>query len=448
MEKIKISKGFNTPLAGMPDIGIIELSQPETLGLSAIDIPHIRPKLLVKENDRVKTGAPLFCDKRNKSIQYVSPGTGIVQKIVFGERRRLQEIVIALENADDFIEFDPLPLPEVPDISKENLVIQLKKGGLWQSLRQFPAKDTADSSHTPAMIIVSLNGNDLFSPDPGVVLEREQTAFHFGLEVLKRFSDRIIVTTKESSLDRLGKIKSQVTHTVPDIYPAWDPAVVLYHLKKNQAENTSWCIGADHLVMMAKFLMTGRYPTEKIVTVTRGSENRPHILTRQGAPIRDIRDIRDLVGKFNDKSLVTTGRFNGRIVEPDSHLGFFENTLNIIDTQGEDELFGFLRPGAAKATVSKAFLSCLSNLPKTVDSSLHGELRACINCSYCENICPNDLMPNFIMKALLSDEVENALAYGLLDCCQCGLCSYACPSKIELAQILSDGMNAHYKDKA
>jgi Na+-transporting NADH:ubiquinone oxidoreductase subunit A len=82
-----------------------------------------------------------------------------------------------------------------------------------------------------------------------------------------------------------------------------------------------------------------------------------------------------------------------------------------------------------------------------MDCTLHGEARACINCSYCERICPNDLMPSFIMKALHADELEDALALGLMDCCRCGLCSFTCPSKIELTQILSDAMDAYYKDK-
>ena len=59
-----------------------------------------------------------------------------------------------------------------------------------------------------------------------------------------------------------------------------------------------------------------------------------------------------------------------------------------------------------------------------------------------------DLMPGFIMKALHADEVEEALGLGMMDCCQCGLCAYTCPSKIELAKILSDGMASHHKDKS
>ena len=441
MEKIKISKGFTPGLAGQPDTSLIELTRPDTLGMSAMDIPYIRPKLLVKENDPVQTGTPLFCDKRDKSIQYVSPGTGRVKKILFGERRRLQEIVIALDKSDTFVQFDPVSKSGLANISKEELILLLKQGGLWQSLRQFPAKDTADSNHTPSMIIVSLDGNDIFSPLPKILLGKEKSAFEFGLDLLKRFSNSIIVTARKSSLEGLAPVKAQITHQVPDTYPAWDPGVVLFHLKKSIEENTAWCISADHLVMVGKFLLTGKYPFQKIVTVTKKGDKKPHILTRQGAPIKN------LAGSFHPDSLITTGRFNGRITDLNGHLGFFENTLNIIDNPKDEELFGFLRPGTDKTSVSRAFLSCLSSSPKQVDCTLHGEERACINCSYCENICPNDLMPGFIMKALHSDEIENALELGLLDCCRCGLCSYACPSKIELTKILSHGMDSHYKDK-
>jgi Na+-transporting NADH:ubiquinone oxidoreductase subunit A len=128
-------------------------------------------------------------------------------------------------------------------------------------------------------------------------------------------------------------------------------------------------------------------------------------------------------------------------------MGFFETTLNILPDPQTEEFFGFLHPGLTRHTVSKTFLSCLTRAPKALDCTLHGEERACINCGYCTKICPVDLAPNFIMKALLSDDIEDALSYGLLDCCRCGLCAYTCPSKIELTMILSDGMDAHYKDK-
>jgi len=444
MKNIKLLKGFKTTLTGIPDMSIIHLPEPETVAVSAMDIPYIRPKLLIKENDPVKTGTPLFCDKRNKSICYLSPGTGIVKQLVFGKRRKLLEIVIDLDKTDEFIQFETLPLEGIDTVPRSKIIKLLQEGGLWQCFREFPFKDTADGNHKPPMIIVSLNGNDLFSPHPQVILENNIDSFEFGMKILRLLSNRIIVTSRQDNLDSLGRlngVKEHITHVVPDFYPAWDPGVVLYQLKKTREENHSWCISAEHLILVAKFLLTGRYPVKRVVTITRSNDRKPHIITRQGAPVKD------LIGNLDDSTLITTGRFNGRSVDPKTHIGFFENTLNIIKDNQKEELFGFIHPGLTAPSSSRTFLSCLSKTPRELDCNLHGEERACINCGYCVNICPVDLMPNFIIKALLSDEIEDALSYGLLDCCHCGLCSYACPSKIELTKLLSHGMDAHYKDK-
>lgn len=441
METLALSKGFKLKLAGMPDPSVIRLPRPGTVGVSAQDIPHIRPKLLVKENDRVKTGTPLFCDKRDTTIQYVSPGTGMVKKILFGERRRLLEVVIALDAMDEFVGFDPVSPADLSRLSNRELVDRLKQGGVWQFLRQLPARDTADSDTAPPLIIVCLNGNDLFSPHPGLILQDKVREFEFGLAVLKTFCDRVIVAARSGSLDRLTPVRHLITLEVSDTYPAWDPGTILYHIKKQADENAAWYIHAEGLVRMARFLETGQYPVDTMVTVTRGHDNKPHLIIRQGTPIRL------LAGNFPSGSSITTGRFNGRLVDPDTHLGFFENTLNILPDAPADEMFGFLRPGLNKPTVSRAFLSCLIDREVQLDGTLHGEERACINCGYCEKICPVDLMPSFIMKALVSDDIEEALQLGLLDCCRCGLCSFTCPSKIELSRILSLGMDTHHKDK-
>ena len=445
MKTIKISRGFNLDVPEQPDLSCVDLALPSSLGCCAGDIPHIRPKLLVKEGQRVKTGEALFTDKRDTTIQYVSPGTGLVETVVYGARRRLMEVVIATETEDEYVEYDPVDLNGITGMPRDALVSTLKKGGLWQGLRQFPALDFADSDHSPAMIIVAMDGNDLFSPRPEIILKNNITAFEAGMAILRKFSDRLAVVCRESSLEGIGNIGSsvadQITHTAPDIYPAWHPGAVLYQIKQEAAENSAWCVRLDHLIMMGRFLLSGRYPVDKIVTVTQPGVQQPHMRVRQGMPLSA------LVENMPENSIITTGRFNGRILEADAHIGFFENTVNTIESGPGEELFGFVRPGLNKPTVSSTFLSSLFKRPAKMDCTLHGEARACINCSYCERICPNDLMPSFIMKALHADALEDALALGLMDCCRCGLCSFTCPSKIELTRILSDAMDAYYKDK-
>ncbi len=445
MIPLKLEKGFNLPLAGMPDISTIRLPEPDTVAVSAMDIPYIRPKILVKQGEKVKCGTPLFCDKRNKCILYLSPGAGHIKQIVFGPRRKLIEIVIQLDRMaaepESHVQFETVTQDELDTTPRSTLVKMIQDGGLWQGFRQFPAKDTADENHTPPMIIVSLNGNDIFSPHPQVVLNGDLPYFEFGMAVLRQLTRKVVVTCRKNSLTRLTGGTSHITHQVEDIYPAWDPGTVLYQLKNSVQENQSWSITAEHLVLVGKLLQTGRYPVKRVVTVTRSHDKKPHVITRQGAPVID------LVGSLVTGDIITTGRFNGRKVDPGSHLGFFETTLNVIPDSGEDEMFGFMLPGLDKTSVSKTFLSCLTGAPKDLDCTIHGEERACINCGCCTRICPVDLNPNFIMKALHSDEIEDALRFGLLDCTRCGLCSYTCPSKIELTDILSAGMDAHFKDK-
>jgi len=446
MKTLKISRGFNLNVAEQPDLNCAHLALPSSLGCCAGDIPHIRPKLLVKEGQRVKTGDALFTDKRDTTIEYVSPGTGLVEKVLYGHRRRLMEVVIATESEDEYVEYDPVDLDGITGMPRDALVTVLKKGGLWQGLRQFPALDFADPEHSPALIIVVMDGNDLFSPRPEIILEDNITAFEAGMAILRRFSNKLAVVCRESSLEGIREqgrsVADQITHAAPDIYPAWHPGAVLYQIKQQVAENSAWCIRLDHLVMMGRFLLSGRYPVEKIVTITRPGKQQPHMQVRQDMPLSA------LIGEMPENSIITTNRFNGRVLEKDAHIGFFENTVNIIEAGPKEKMFGFARPSLNKPTVSSTFLSSLFiRRPANMDCSLHGEARACINCSYCERICPNDLMPSFIMKSLHAGELEDALALGLMDCCRCGLCSFACPSKIELTQILSDAMDAYYKDK-
>ena len=78
----------------------------------------------------------------------------------------------------------------------------------------------------------------------------------------------------------------------------------------------------------------------------------------------------------------------------------------------------------------------------------HIEPEKCNGCGLCAKICPVDILPQFTMKCLVADEVEEALAHGLLDCAECGLCTYACPSKIELREVFRTAKAQYYKEIA
>ena len=90
-----------------------------------------------------------------------------------------------------------------------------------------------------------MDGNDLFSPRPEFILKENIAAFEAGMAVLRRFSQRLAVVCRESSLEGIWEIgrsvAEQITYTAPDIYPAWIPGAVLYQIKQQAAENSAWC---------------------------------------------------------------------------------------------------------------------------------------------------------------------------------------------------------------
>ncbi len=67
-----------------------------------------------------------------------------------------------------------------------------------------------------------------------------------------------------------------------------------------------------------------------------------------------------------------------------------------------------------------------------------GELRRCVYCNFCDDICPVDLEPALYYHSYMRGEKHKARLYNLGKCIECGLCSFICPSKLELLEIIRE----------
>ncbi len=71
-------------------------------------------------------------------------------------------------------------------------------------------------------------------------------------------------------------------------------------------------------------------------------------------------------------------------------------------------------------------------------TNVHGEVRRCVYCNFCDNICPVDLEPALYYHSYQRGERHKARLYNLERCIECGLCSFVCPSKLELLKIIRE----------
>lgn len=101
----------------------------------------------------------------------------------------------------------------------------------------------------------------------------------------------------------------------------------------------------------------------------------------------------------------------------------------------------FLRAGKDADSYSRSFISSLMPKAKLKSTtSLNGERRPCVSCTYCQEVCPVGLYPQLLHKHVDKKLINKRLAeYKIFDCIECGLCDYVCPSKIEVSSDIKKG---------
>ncbi len=63
------------------------------------------PKVVVKEQEYVMAGGPLFIDKNHPELKFVSPVSGVVTSVERGARRKVLNIVVEAAAEQDYEEF-------------------------------------------------------------------------------------------------------------------------------------------------------------------------------------------------------------------------------------------------------------------------------------------------------------------------------------------------------
>ena len=435
MKTIRISKGYNLNLDGRPSTDVEKLPAPARLALLPEHIPYIKPRLLVAVDQVVQPGTPLIEDKRNPSVRFLSPGGGRIAEINFGPRRVIQEIVIERTDPEDPVQFEAIADSEIENIPRDRLIEAILAGGLWPLIRELPFRDYARMDTLPPMIIVSLGSLEPFGPMPEVYLTGKETLFEYGLKALKQLATEVHVCAPAAATSLPARLSSLVTVRYNSLYPAHDPGVIQYRLKRSAQQNRAWYITGQDVLLLAHLLKTGTYPLERTVVLGGpAAGTHKHFQTRLGVPLALV-----TAGRIKKSEIrhIQGGVLTGFVGSDRTYLGLYQNAVNLLpEGNRKGELLGLFRPGYRRPSYSRAFASKLNKEELVYDCNIHGGDRACIACGFCVRVCPVDILPQFTYKAILAGEVEESLAHGLLDCVECGLCAYVCPSKIDLAETL------------
>ena len=435
---IKITKGLDLPIAGLPDGQRIDDVTVTRVAVKGGEYIGLRPSMAVQEGDRVAKGQLLFEDKKIPGVRFTAPASGIVSAIHRGERRVLQSVVIDIDG-DDAVTFNAYAPDELATLPRETVVAQLIESGQWTAMRTRPFSKTPAPGTEPAAIFVTAIDTNPLAADPQPIILAQRDAFNAGLTVLTRLTDGKVHVCQGSGGKLGGHPQGQVTfNQFSGPHPAGLVGTHIHFLEPVSLNKQVWHLNYQDVIAYGKLFLDGVLWTERIIALGGPQVKQPRLLrTCIGADLDAM-----LAGELHDgENRVLSGSvLNGtQAVGPHAFLGRFHLQVSVLKEGRDKELLGWVAPGRDKFSITRTTLGhFLKKKLFNLSTDTHGGERAMVPIGSYERVMPLDILPTVLLRDLLAGDTDSAQALGCLELDEedLALCTYVCPGKYEYGPVL------------
>ena len=446
---ITLRKGLDINLEGKPSSTLADAPAAAEYAVSPLDFEGVTPKLLVKEGDRVKAGTPLFFNKYSERVLFTSPVSGTVAAVNRGEKRKVLSVTVVPDAQQSYEEFAK---PDLQQASRDELIELLLRAGLWPMFVQRPYGIIANPTDTPKVIFVSAFDSAPLAPDYNFALRDEQQNLQAGIEVLRKLSGgKVHLSMRAGSEGKMPELKGVELHTFAGKHPAGNVGVQIHHIDPINKGEVMWTVNMQDLAIIGRLMLTGRVDMTRVIAVG-GSEvaNPQYYRVIAGARMDSLLGNNLKPQKEGDSVRVISGNvLTGTKSSMNGFLGYYANQVTVIPEGDKYELLGWAMPRFKKFSVSRAYFSWLC--PKKayrLDTNLNGGERPFVVTGLYEKYLPMDIYPMYLLKACLAGDIEKMENLGIYEVVEedFALCEFVDPSKIDIQQIIRDGINLMIKE--
>ena len=451
----RIRRGLDLPLAGEPAQTVEPAAAVAHVALLGADHVGLKPALRVQVGDEVLRGTPLFDDKRAPGVTHVAPAAGKVAAIHRGEMRAFQSLVIAIA-ADDgpeqqvgFASYTGRPVAALDADAVRALLVE---SGLWTALRARPWSAIPSPASTPHAIFVTAIDTHPHAPSVDVVLAGRETDFHAGvLAIAKLCAGTTFVCKAAGSAVSAPAAANVRVEEFTGPHPAGTAGLHIHTLAPVDLDRSAWHVGYQDVAAIGHLVATGRLDVARVISIGGPGAARPRLLrTRLGASLDSLTRGELAPG---EQRVISGSALDGRTAQGEVHgyLGRYHQQVAVVPEGGQRELFGYVAPGANKHSIWGVVLGHWAGRRKlALTTTTNGSPRAMVPIGAYERVMPMDLMPTFLLRALITRNAEWAEELGVLELDEedVALCTYVCPGKVEYGPLLRDMLTRLEKEHA
>lgn len=444
---IKLKRGLNIRLKGGAEKVLENADVAARYALKPTDFPGLVPKLTAKVGQDIKAGEPLFFDKYNPEILFASPVSGKVVAVNRGERRKILEVIVEADGKGDSATFTKA---NPQSLSVAEIKEQLLKSGMWPFIKQRPYGSFAKPADTPDNIFISCFDSAPLGPDYDFILSKEGSSFQTGVNALAKLTSGKVYLglPADSSSSMFAKTKNAEIVQFDGPHPAGNVGIQIHKISPLNKSDIAWTIKPQEVVFIGRLFETGKVDFSKIIALTGSEVKSPKYLkTIVGTTISAL--VEGKTKQEVNERLISGNVLTGSKVEADNYLGFYHDQVTVIPEGDEYDFLGWADPGFGKYSASKAFFSKL--FPKkeyTLNANLNGGERAFVLSGQYEKYLPMDILPVFLLKAILANDIDKMEQLGIYEIVEedLALCEYTCTSKVKVQDIVRQGLDVMIKE--
>jgi len=438
---IKLRKGLDINLKGKAAEELVTVKEPGFYALVPDDFPGVTPKVVVKEQEYVMAGGPLFIDKYHPEVKFVSPVSGVVTSVERGARRKVMNIVVEAAAEQDYEEFGK---QDVARMNADRVKELLLQSGMFAFIKQRPYDVIADPAVAPRAIFVSAFDSNPLAPEFEFALKGEEANFQTGLDALAKIAKTYLGISVKQKSAALTQAKNVTITAFDGPNPAGNVGVQINRVAPVVKGETVWTIDPQAVIFIGRLMNTGRVDMTRTVAVTGSEVLKPaYTKLRVGALLTSV--FAGNVTKDKELRYISGNVLTGKQVSPNGFLGAFHSQVSVIP-EGNDihEMLGWIMPRFNQFSVNHSYFSWLLGKKEyTIDARIKGGERHMIMSGEYDKVFPMDILPEFLIKAIIAGDIDRMEALGIYEVApeDFALCEFVDSSKLELQRIVRAGLD-------